>query len=138
MSDEARPHLEQLFTGLEGFVALGVGFGGHRNGNGTYEFRSFAENFFHWPEQADAIIETAAAYAPEADVYVCPLFRAGSARARRAQEGSVASPGPTSTRTARPGGTERSSARQVVRELGARATPVPLAFGGHLPPSSSV
>ena len=38
MSDESRAHLSLLFDGFEGFVALGVGFGGRWNGNGIYEF----------------------------------------------------------------------------------------------------
>ena len=87
MSDESRAHLSLLFDGLEGFVAMGIGFGGHRNGNGTYEFRSFSENFFVWPEQTDTIVDKALENRLIADVYVCPLLR--RERSRKTGTGGV-------------------------------------------------
>jgi hypothetical protein len=73
-------HLAKLFDGLEGFLALAVGFGGHFNGSDTYDFKSFSQDFFSWPEQADTIVEKAIEYAPQADVYICALLRTERSR----------------------------------------------------------
>jgi hypothetical protein len=77
---QMRDHLASLFDGLEGYVALGVGFGGHFNGNANYGFKTFSEGFHPWPEQADTLVAKALAYAAQADVFVCPLLRAQRSR----------------------------------------------------------
>jgi hypothetical protein len=72
----SREHLHRLFDDLEGFVALGMGFGGRFEGE-VYKFPEggFVESFFPWPEQEDYLLAKVAEHVEKADVYVCPLLR---------------------------------------------------------------
>jgi hypothetical protein len=69
----SRRHLHRLFDGLEGFVAVGMGFGGRFEGK--YTFQDFAEAFWVWPDHEDALLEKVEEHLHTADIYVCPLLR---------------------------------------------------------------
>ena len=77
--EQAEAWVFRVWGAREGFAALGVGFGGHYK-SGSYTFRSFAEDFYRWPEQADTLVDKALKLAPEADVYVAPLLRSTRSR----------------------------------------------------------
>ena len=83
----SRVHLRRLFEGLEGYVALGMGFGGRFEGE-TYKFPegSFAESFFGWPKQQDQLLAKVEEHVEAADVYICPLLR----RTRSRKQGTGA------------------------------------------------
>ena len=124
-----RLRLLRLFDGLEGFVALAAGVGGHlKRRNETYDFKKFVEDFYPWPEQADAIVEKALKYAPTADIYICPLLR--TERSRKQGTGSLGRFA-WADLDAEPAGMVGAAARPgLIRgRLGLRDAPLPVVAG---------
>ncbi len=79
----SREHLHRLFDGLEGFVALGMGFGGYFEGD-SYKFPDgqFSEMFWLWPEHEDHLLAKVVEHVEKADIYICPLLRRTRSRKR--------------------------------------------------------
>jgi hypothetical protein len=84
----SRLHLHRLFDGLDGYVALGMGFGGRFEGE-AYKFPdgSWAEDFFRWPDHEDALLAKVEEHVETADIYVCALLR--KTRSRKQGTGAL-------------------------------------------------
>ena len=63
-----------------------MGFGGYFKGE-SYDHKSFAEEFFPWPEQEEQLLAKVAEHVEKADIYICPLLR--TKRSRKAGTGAL-------------------------------------------------
>ena len=71
----------------DSYAVIAVSCGPYLTDSGKVRWRERAEEYFAWPEQREKLVDTVLAYAPEADISICPnLMRAK----RRAKGNSVA------------------------------------------------
>lgn len=64
-------YLDACLGDTAGRLHIAVGYGGHFNGTGSYEFDRFIQSNFAWPGEAAQAVREMLAAAPESDVYVC-------------------------------------------------------------------
>ena len=74
-------YLDACLGDTQGRLHIAVGYGGHFNGTGKYEFDKFVGSHFAWPGEADQAVRELLAAAPESDVYVCPYLMHADKRA---------------------------------------------------------
>jgi putative DNA primase/helicase len=58
----------------KGYLTGAVGYGGHFNPTGKYEFDRFEPFAFEWPDRAGEAVTHIQKHAPTADLYICPYL----------------------------------------------------------------
>ncbi len=79
-------YLDRLFgPDRRGYVAVALGAGMHYDERGKYRHRRWAERFFRWPDDLNALVRWAKGAGVVGDCYICPELRAGRDRSKGAK-----------------------------------------------------
>ena len=57
---------------IDSYVVISVSCSPYLTDSGKVRWRERAEEYFAWPEQREKLVDTVLAYAPEADISICP------------------------------------------------------------------
>jgi len=70
----------RLWRGIDGYVCVARGSGGHFGPTGSYEFERFAHEFHRWPNDFECAVGGIINASETRDIYISPMLRASRSR----------------------------------------------------------